>query len=702
MCDFSVLYYKLKFLQKIIKFLLLKNLNLMRTFFVFFSLLFTITTFSQTQVDSLLRLCEKSPDIQKTSIYLQLSRITIQDSALSNYYNRKAFQLAVANKQLPEQAKSVYYSAKICFTARDFTNAIRFYEKALPLYRQLNDTLNMTTCYSYIGISNFNMSKSKEAIASYIEGLKLSKNDPDYSAELLANIGLVHDVMDNFGEAISYYRKALKLNQSIRDTGSMAIDYDYLGISYSRLKMPDSSLVNYHKALYLFKKIGKNERYAVSLSNVAWVFQNYPDSLNKAINYFNMAWKKFQEIGWLHYEADIQHGIASALCKQGKYEEAVLLYKKSLQLAHQYKRELLLKKQIYQGLSEVYQKKGDYKKALDNHILFSQYNDSIIEKQKLEQIANLEKQYETEKKEIEIIRLNAQHELTNIQLSKNKQLKQLGFVTAALLLVLVIYMVMKYFEKLKSNELLEEKNRLIAQSEQELRLLNASKNKFFSIIAHDLKNPFHNVMGYSYLLSKDYNHFTEDERRKFAMDINQSTTNIFRLLQNLLDWSRSQTGRLTYTPGHIEFKLVLNKALSVLSPLAQQKNITIKSTYKENMQIFADPLMIETVLRNLINNSIKFTPENGSIEISAVQIDKEVKICVRDTGIGITEDDIQNLFRIDSKVKRKGTNEEDGSGLGLILCKEFVDKNNGKIWAERNQDEGTSFLFTVPVIPSLN
>jgi signal transduction histidine kinase len=108
--------------------------------------------------------------------------------------------------------------------------------------------------------------------------------------------------------------------------------------------------------------------------------------------------------------------------------------------------------------------------------------------------------------------------------------------------------------------------------------------------------------------------------------------------------------------------------------------------------------MIETVMRNLINNAIKFTPENGSIEISAEQLSDEVKICIRDTGVGITEEDIQNLFRIDSKVKRKGTNDEDGSGLGLILCKEFVDKNKGRIWAKRNDDIGSTFLFTVPAV----
>jgi signal transduction histidine kinase len=518
----------------------------------------------------------------------------------------------------------------------------------------------------------------------------------DYTAEQLGNIGLVHNEMDNVNEAISCFRQALKINQSIHDTVSMAVDYDYLGATYSRMKMPDSSLINYHKALYFFKKIKKEDRYAVSLSNMAWILPNYPDSLNKAIGYFNKAWEKFQELGWVHYEPNIQFGIANILGKQGKLEESISAYKKSIQLAIQFKREFFLMKQLYQGLSEVYQKKGDYKRALDNHILCTQYNDSITEKQKSDQIANLEKQYETGKKEHEIIRLNAQHELTNIQLTKNKQLKLLAFITTVLLLILVVFILLKYFDKLKSNKLLEDKNRLIEQSEQELRILNASKNKFFSIIAHDLKNPLHNVMGYSFLLSKDYDKFTEDERRKFATDINQSTNNIFRLLQNLLEWSRSQTGRLKFSPIEIQIKRILDNALSVLHSLANQKQIDLKYNHEANIQVFADPMMIETVLRNLISNAIKFTPENGTIEIEAKNTGNEVLVSVKDTGIGLSEAELANLFRIDSKVKRKGTNNEDGSGLGLVLCKEFIEKNNGTIWAESTPGNGSSFFFSLP------
>jgi signal transduction histidine kinase len=229
--------------------------------------------------------------------------------------------------------------------------------------------------------------------------------------------------------------------------------------------------------------------------------------------------------------------------------------------------------------------------------------------------------------------------------------------------------------------------------------MNAAKNKFFSIIAHDLKNPFHTVMGYSELLQRDYDHFSEEERRKFAGDIHQSSGKIFQLLQNLLEWARSQTGRLTFSPTPIELQRVVSAALGVLRPLANQKNIAINLDFDEKLMVFADPLMLETVIRNLLNNAIKFTPENGLIEISAIERGKQIEICVKDTGTGISEVDVTKLFKIDSTVKRKGTNNEDGSGLGLILCREFVQKHEGNIWVKSEPGKGSSFFFTIPARP---
>ena len=656
----------------------------------------TCMAFSQTKVDSILHLCEKASDVKKADYYLELSLLTRDDTTKSNAYNRLAYHFATEQNQLKNQAKALYYFGETGFYTRNFAYAIPYYEKAIPIYEQLKDTFLLTNCYSSIGLCYHNIFQGEKAIATFLKALKISEKDKEYSAEITANIAVAHARMDNHQDAIYYFRKALKLNLDINDSVSIAVDYNGLGEAFNNLNKSDSAIANFHKAMVIFKKTKKTGYEAIALANLASIYPNYPDSINKAIQCLNRASAKFRELGWDLYEADIQNEFGNIYCKKGDFGKAIDSYRESLILTDQFNRGFGLKQSNYNGLFQVYEKTGDFKKALEYHVLYAQYTDSLVKKEKYEQIVNLEKQYETEKKENEITKLHARQDLMNVQLRKNKQLKQLGYVTTILLLGFVFFVLIKYQDKIKSNQILAEKNRIIAESEQELRLINAAKNKFFSIIAHDLKNPLHSILGYSSLLSNDYDKFTESERRKFAGDINQSTNNIFRLLQNLLEWSRSQTGQLTFEPLEVELKNLLRNSVNVLYSSAEQKNISINFEYDEELKLFADPLMIETVLRNLINNAIKFTPENGQISIAAKKTEHEIEIRVTDTGVGIPEADRQNLFRIDSKVKRKGTNNEDGSGLGLILCREFVEKNNGTIWVESIPGHGSSFCFTIP------
>jgi len=674
----------------------------MRLLSFFITLLFALNAFPQAKVDSLLQLCEKASDSKKTALYLELSLLLRNDTAKSNSYTRRALKLAEKQKQLPEQAKAIYYLGETSYYSREYSKAIPQYEKAIVLFESLKDSFDVTNCYNSIGLCYHLMYQGDKAISQFIKALRTCENDKEYTADIISNIAMAHAKMNNHRDAITYYKRALNLNTSIKDSASMAVNYNGLGDTYSNMEKPDSAIVNFWMAYRLFGKLGKTGYQNIALTNIATLYPNYPDSLDKAIVTFNQASIKFKELGWNQFEPEIRQGIGLVYAKKGKYKEALNAFQESLNLTDKFKKGFAMKRANYLEIAKTYKFMGDYKTALKYHELFVQYNDSMVQKEKYEQIINLEKQYETEKKQNEINQLQARHILTDIQLRKNKQLKTLGFVTASLLLVLILFVLNRYLDKDKSNKLLESKNRMIEKSENELRVLNASKNKFFSIIAHDLKNPFHTVMGYSYLLSKDYNNFTEEERRKFADDIHHSTNNIFRLLQNLLEWSRSQTGRLTFNPREIELKQIVDNSVSVLRSLADQKNIRIEMSFSHNLMLFADPQMIETVLRNLVNNAIKFTPENGLIKVEATQTDGQITICVKDSGIGISDEDAKNLFKIDSTVKRKGTNNEDGSGLGLILCREFVAKNNGNIWVNSKAGEGSSFFFTVPARVCLN
>jgi signal transduction histidine kinase/Flp pilus assembly protein TadD len=656
-------------------------------------LLAAIKLTGQTKADSLIARISKVAEPEKIAIYLELSEIHRSDSAKSISYAKMALNNAKKYKQADLKAKALFNLGETHYNVSEFNKAINDFQDALNEFSLQNDTLNMIVCYRLLGLCYHNLNQGEKAISKFIEGMKLCENDPTNTAKMLHNIGNTHTRMRNPKDAISNYYEALKINQSIANDVGMAFNYNGLGEVYKNLNQPDSALANYRRANKLNRKL---DFQAITLSNMAGIYMSYVDSIPKAVECLKQSWAIFRKLGMLKHEAEFKQGIGIILFKQGKYKPAIEALKNSIEIDQKYNKGLKIKTTSTFLLSRVYERMGDFESSLKYMKQYVQYSDSIAQNEKYKEIAALEMQYQSERKENEIARLQAEQKLTLLQLRKNKQLKQLGMATALLLLLLVSFILLKYRDKHRSNQLLKEKNQLIEQSEHELRLLNASKNKFFSIIAHDLKNPLHNVLGYSFLLNKDYDRFSEDERRNFALKIHQSTNNIFRLLQNLLEWSRSQTGRLNFSPAVVDYQRILDNSLSVLRTLADQKNIRIKVENDPELKIFADPLMIETVMRNLINNAIKFTPEGGEVEVSAKMEDDQILVSVSDTGIGIPEEDTKNLFRIDSKVKRRGTNNEDGSGLGLILCHEFVNKHNGKIWVESTPGKGSEFVFSIP------
>lgn len=229
---------------------------------------------------------------------------------------------------------------------------------------------------------------------------------------------------------------------------------------------------------------------------------------------------------------------------------------------------------------------------------------------------------------------------------------------------------------------------------EELKQANAAKDKFFSIISHDLSNLFYALIGFSSMLTEQLDNLSVEEKENFLQTILQSSEQGYSLLKNLLEWSRAQTGRITSKPTKLALKTLVADNLELSSTNAKAKNITLVSSISDT--VFADKNMLETVIRNLVSNAIKFTPVNGKVEILSEEKDGEVEISISDTGVGISPKDIEKLFRVDISHTTIGTGEEKGTGLGLILCKEFVEKNGGRIWVESEVGKGSQFHIRLP------
>ncbi|MBN1302518.1 MAG: PAS domain-containing protein [Melioribacteraceae bacterium] len=233
----------------------------------------------------------------------------------------------------------------------------------------------------------------------------------------------------------------------------------------------------------------------------------------------------------------------------------------------------------------------------------------------------------------------------------------------------------------------------------ELQRTNYNKDRFFSIIAHDLKNPFITLLGYTEALMEDYNEMNAQEHIEYLTQIRNTSKNSYQLLENLLQWSRSQSGKLQIEQVNFYINEVVDEVLSLTTSSSDSKKIRVSKDINSELTVYADKDMVKTILRNLITNAIKFTSESGRIIISGEAKNNFVEISVEDNGIGIDESDMNNLFNIENFRSKAGTNNETGTGLGLILCNEFVQKNNGNIKVESKPGEGSRFTFSLPCNP---
>jgi signal transduction histidine kinase len=258
----------------------------------------------------------------------------------------------------------------------------------------------------------------------------------------------------------------------------------------------------------------------------------------------------------------------------------------------------------------------------------------------------------------------------------------------------------EYIIKKQNEELLELNiglEKKVEERTQQLTELNATKDKFFSIIAHDLKNPFNTLMGFTELLRDNFESFEHKQIKEYISILFETSRSSYALLKNLLDWARAQTGGLTIQPENIDLHKLVREVLRLIDLPASKKKINLTNAVPEKTFVFADFNTTDTIVRNLVSNAIKYTQDNGHIAIDCTIDKNEVIVCVSDDGIGMSEEFISRLFRIDQNISTKGTDNESGTGLGLLLCKEFIGMNMGRIWVESKPGEGSRFYISLPV-----
>lgn len=248
------------------------------------------------------------------------------------------------------------------------------------------------------------------------------------------------------------------------------------------------------------------------------------------------------------------------------------------------------------------------------------------------------------------------------------------------------------------NETTERKNaeKLLAKQTKELQEFNSMKDKFMSIIAHDLKSPFNAIIGFSDLMLKNFYQLDQETFLKGLQTIESASTHAYKLLENLLIWSQNQTGKNKFNPEKLNLKAQIIESLKMVESAAISKKINISVSVRKDIHVFADKNMFDSILRNLISNAIKFSFKGGKIRVSATKFETEIQISVSDKGIGISPERQSAIFEIDKYTNTSGTENELGTGLGLILCKDFIAQHKGKIWIESTPHVGSSVSFSLP------
>ncbi|PID95718.1 MAG: hypothetical protein CSA94_00120 [Bacteroidetes bacterium] len=562
----------------------------------------------------------------------------------------------------------------------------------------------------------------EEAVIYFQDLVEVSKEieDIDKKAEIYLLGEEIYRLKGDYEKAYYYDLEALKLKDEIKDVKLKATIYNTTGIDLYRLKKLELALTYFNKAKDIYIKTKDTKKLGDIYNNIALIYDSQNDH-KKAKKYYLRSVGIFKEINNKDGEAEVLNNIAGIYYKEKNFDKTLEIVNKSLKIrreigeqrplaytllnigalyfalqkydkAIQYGQEsieiaeqigiLPMVKYASKNISEAYAKINDFENAYKYHIKYSTANDSIFNKEMAESINKLQTQYETKEKEQQI-------EMQKLEIQRITIFWIASLAIIVLILVLIIILVRQNKQKTAINQLLEQKN-------NELNTLVATKDKFFALISHDLKNPllaFGNIIEQ---LDIHFEYINHDEIHSYIKDLSISSKQINNLLANLLQWAAVQNNRIVCQPQKVNLHTVVNQNIKLLKNNSDIKHIAVYNLIPEDCTALLDVKLIHVIIRNLLSNAIKYNKENGAVTFAVQQHAEHIELSIEDTGIGMEQADIPKLFRIDVDTKTIGSSAEKGTGLGLILVKEMLDKCKATINVESQKEVGSKFIIFLP------
>lgn len=598
---------------------------------------------------------EKGEDIATIDkINLLAYEIHPEDYLKSFEFAKKSLQLSLKINYLRGQAEAMHILGIAYNYSENYTIASEYQDKCIAIAGKIKDNALMARAYNAKGLGAYRQNYFKESHHYFdiaIEFIDKAK-DSYFSSAIIHNIATLLDKEGQSQASIPYFKKAINLNQ--KNNNQLWLSQDYYELAIAQLHLSDyQQAINTSKqSLAIAEKIG-NYRLVVSNMNLmARVHINFDE------------FKKAQDL----------------------LDKAIIIAEE--------KKFTKIRLEVLRYLSSLYEKKNDFKAAFKNEKRYNTLYDSLYNVARYKQLDEFRTYYESEQKQKENAVLKKAN-LNNEIIIQNKN--YLIFATGVLfiLTIYLLWLTLKNNKRIdRSNFALIKQNEAINKQKGELEELDQLKNKFFSIIAHDLRGPLSSLKAMFGFYNKAQ--LDEQELKLFMNELEKNVNNSSSLLENLLMWGKSQMQGEILNKQRINICKLVDETNSLLSEQYKEKKIVL-SNHLEFCYAYADEESIRMVIRNLLNNAAKFSPEGGEITINSKNENQKLIVCVSDHGIGMDESQIAEIFNYQF-YSTNGTKNEKGSGLGLMLSEEFIKKNGGDFWIESKKGEGSSFFFTLPLL----
>lgn len=627
--------------------------------------------------------------LQMRSLYVIGRSFSDPDSLkIAQTYYDKALQISKEIKDNLYSGQILYRKAKNQYRLNNTRIALETFNEALYFSQISNDYKTIGATYSMIGTS-FRVHGAYSRAIEYLIKSRLNYDKANFKegdAWVTYLLGQVYSDLRNSKKAMLYFQESLNKYQVLAsgdgNTNGIAMCYEQIAL----LNLESGNFNEANKNINTLLKIHiKNKsEFGISiayshLGKLEYLTGNY----TKAVTLLNKSLKIKYEYYSLHSKPSVYLYLGLCAIKTGSFEDGIKKIEQGLEIAltNNFKKNQL---EIYTKLADIYLDINNYKKAIfyknkqieiQNQILFGETD---------VQIEQLQTFYEIDEKNRQINDLKKENDLHTLKIKQQRFYQTLmgSLIIIAILIAVITYV---FYYKLRTKN-------------SELKTLNSTKNRLFSIISHDLRSPFNAIIGFSDLLKNNAKGLETTKIIKFSEHINSAAINTLALLDNLLNWAKSQTGQIIFKPLKLNLHPIITQTIDILTLTAELKNITLKYIQPSDIEVYADEHMLKTILLNLITNSVKFTNSNGNIIVNAFQKNNFVEITVSDDGIGMNNETKNKLFTLEVNETTLGTANEKGSGLGLVLCKDLVEKHGGDIWVVSEPNKGSTFHFTLPNI----